>query len=132
VNEIERLKAELEAAKRELAEANDYLAAVESGDTKAKPPKQQRQPKPKTKPKRRRGKVHRNDFRSSIEGYGGSAPVGTSRQRTSNRPVVTKQYDPMTRPNVYEYKPRECLIIAAVDAGSSLTGLVCRCAICNI
>jgi hypothetical protein len=127
MNEIEKLKAELAAVERELADANAAVAAIEAGE---KPAKIRRAPKPKPKPKPKPA-VHRNKFRGGIDGYGGPAPVGTSRVRTSNRPVVTKHVDPRERPVDSTYERHECLLLAAAEAGSNLNGIVCRCVDCN-
>ena len=127
MNEIERLQAELAAVERELADANAAVAAIEAGE---KPAKIRKAPKPKAKAKAKRT-VHRAGFRGSIEGYGGPAPVGRSRFRTDNTPVVTKELDPRERPNEYTYERHECLLLAAAEAGSNLNGITCRCVDCN-
>jgi hypothetical protein len=132
MNEIERLRAELAAAEREVAEANGYLAAVRAGDTKAKPPKSKPKTKPKTKPKAKKT-VHRSGLSTSIEGYGGPAPVGTSRARTSNRPVITKHFDPRERPGDYTYEGRECLYAFDIKNGmpDSDSWKRCKCVACG-
>ena len=129
MNEIERLQAELAAVERELADANAAVTAIKAGE---KPEKIRRAPKPKPKPKPKAKKtVHRSGLSTSIEGYGGPAPVGTRRARTSNRPVVTRHYDPTDRPVDDDYEPHECLLLAAAEAGSNLNGITCRCVDCN-
>jgi hypothetical protein len=130
MNEIERLQAELAAVERELADANAAVAAIEAGE---KPAKIRRAPKPKAKakPKSKRTPVHRNSFKGSVEGYGGPAPVGRSRFRTDNTPVVTKELDPRNRPVDNTYERHECLLLAAAEAGSNLNGITCRCVDCN-
>jgi hypothetical protein len=128
MTEIEKLQAELAAVERELADANAAVAAIEAGE---KPAKIRRAPKPKPKPKPKvKETIHRPSFRGSIEGHGGPAPVGAS-TRTNFTPVVTKQFDPRERPIEYTYEGRECLLLAAVEAGSSLTGIRCRCVSCT-
>ena len=126
MTEIEKIEAELAAVRQELADANAAVTAIEAGE---KPAKIRRAPKP-AKPKKPRPAVHRNSFRGSTGGYGGPAPVGVS-TRTNHTPVVTKQFDPTDRPNEYTYEGRECLLLAAAEAGSNLNGINCRCADCN-
>jgi anti-sigma factor RsiW len=124
MNEIERLKAELAAVEREDADAKAAMAAIKAGK---KPAKIRRAPKP-AKNKPAKPAVHRNSFKGSIEGYGGPAPVGSS-TRTNNTPVVTRHIDAI-KENV-EYEGRECLMIAAAEAGSNMNGIICRCADCS-
>ena len=134
MNEIERLRAELAAAEKEAGEANAYLAAVRAVDTKAKAPKAKREPKPKIK-KRARSRIHHpeSELRTSIEGYGGPAPVGSSRRRTSNRPVVTRHVDPTDRPVDNNYEGIECLYVVDYEAGrvDSDSWKRCKCAECG-
>ena len=105
MNEIERLKAELAAVERELADANAAVEAIKSGK---QPEKIRRAPKPKAKPKKARPAVHHPEsgLRTSIEGYGGPAPSSMSEYRASNSPVVMKHHDPMTRPVDTSYARR--------------------------
>jgi hypothetical protein len=129
MNEIEKLKAELAAVERELADANAAVDAIKAGNKPAKIRRAPKAAKPKPSAKTKRA-VHRPGFRGSIEGHGGPAPVG-ERYRSNSAPVVTKHFDPTDRPTDYTYEGRECLVLAAVETGSSLTGIRCRCVNCT-
>jgi hypothetical protein len=124
MTEIEKLQAELAAVERELADSNAAVAAIKAGD---KPAKIRRAPKP-AKPKTPKPAVHRNGFHRRIEGYGGPAPVGVS-TRTNTTAVVTKHIDAIREP--VEYEGRECLMLAAAEAGSNMNGIRCLCADCT-
>jgi hypothetical protein len=124
MNEIEKLKAELAAVERELADANAAVDAINAGE---KPAKIRRASKAKVK-KPSKPAAHRNKFRGSIEGYGGPAPVG-NRMRTNTTPVVTKHIDAIKED--VEYEGRECLMLAAAEAGSNMNGIRCLCADCT-
>ena len=130
MNEIEKLKAELAAVERELADADAAVAAIKAGNAAPKIRRAPKPAKPKTMQKKKRA-VHRSALETSIEGYGGPAPVGASRIRPNNTPVVTRHVDPRERPVDSTYEGRECLLLAAVEAGSSLTGIRCGCAGCT-
>jgi hypothetical protein len=117
-------EAELAAARKLLKDAEDALRAAGGNPAKVKA---------RASKASARKDVHHPEsgLKAGIWGHGGPAPVGESRIRYSSRPVVTKHLDPTDRPVSDEYKPKECLLMAAVDAGTSLTGIRCRCAGCS-
>jgi hypothetical protein len=121
--ELDAALAELAAANAELAKANAELAAVKSG---AKPPAK----KAAAKPKRTARPVHRSELRHGC--YGTGERFTSGRVRTDMTPVVTKELDPMDRPNAYEYAGRECLFVYDIKNGNrdSDSWKRCKCAGC--
>jgi hypothetical protein len=124
--ELERLLAEVEAAKRELAAARAELADAESG----KAPKTAAK---KTAARPRRGKrpLHRSEVRAGCSGTG-ERFTGAEKVRIDMTPVVTKDADPMTRPNDYKYAGVECLLVFDVKQGfkDSDSWKRCKCLDC--
>jgi hypothetical protein len=124
--ELERLLREVEAAKRELDAAKAELADAES----AKAPKPAAK-KAAAKPKRGKRPMHRSDLRAGCSGLG-QRFTSDGKVRIDMTPVVTKQYDPMTRPNEYKYAGVECLLVFDVKQGfmDSDSWKRCKCLDC--
>lgn len=125
MTELEQALADLAKAEAELAKAEAELKAAE-----AKAPKR---PAKKTKPKRAERPIHHpeSNLRSERYGYGGPMP-SDERYRFDMTPVVTKELDPMERPEDYKYVGRECLYLADLEAGrtDSDSWKRCMCANC--
>lgn len=123
--ELDQALAELAAANAELAKANAELEAAKS---RAKRPAKKAAAKPKrpaTRP------VHKSDLRAGCYGTGERFP-SDRRLRTNMTPVVTKELNPMDRPNAYEYVGRECLFVYDIKNGNrdSDSWKRCKCAGC--
>jgi hypothetical protein len=109
--ELERLLAEVEAAKRELDAAKAELADAESA--KATKPAVK---KAAARPRPRKRSVHHSELRAGCSGTG-ERFTGTDKVRIDMTPVVTKDADPMSRPNEYKYAGIECLLVFDVKQG---------------
>jgi hypothetical protein len=109
--ELAQALAEVEAAKRELAAAKDELAAAES----ARPAKPAAK-KAAAKPKPRKRPVHHSGLVAGCSGTG-ERFTGADKVRINMTPVVTKDADPMARPNEYKYAGVECLLVFDVKQG---------------
>jgi len=110
-------KEELAKALAELAEAEAALAAAQAGVGVAKAAAPEARPARKAAaPKRTTRPVHRSELRSECSGTGERFPSDT-RLRVDMTPVVTKQYDPMDRPNEYKHEGVECLLVFDVKQG---------------
>jgi hypothetical protein len=122
--ELDQALAELAAANAELAKANAELA-----DAKSKPTRPAR--KAAAKPKRPATRpVHRSDLRTGC--YGTGERFTSNRVRMDMTPVVTKELNPMDRPNAYEYVGHECLFEHDIRNGNrdSDSWKRCKCAGC--
>src|ERR1700746_3990261 len=109
--ELAKALAEVEAAKRELAEARKEVADADScAPTKRAPKKAAAKPKPKERP------VPRSELRSECSGTGNRFP-SDGKLRLDMTPVVAKDHDPMARPNEYKNAGIECLLVFDVKQG---------------
>jgi hypothetical protein len=122
--ELDLALAEVAAAQAELAAAKAEVAAADSG----KPIRSRKMQRPAT-PTRR--PVHRSDLRAGCSGTG-ERFTSEGRIRTDMTPVVTKQYDPMARPNDYKHEGVECLLVFDVKQGfmDSDSWKRCKCLDC--
>jgi hypothetical protein len=113
--ELDLALAEVAAAKAELAAAR---AEVEDAKAEALPkrPAARKVQRPAAREKR---PVHRSDLRSECYGTGERFTSSDGLRRTDFTPVVTKEYDPTDRPNVYKYEERECLLVADILLGNT-------------
>jgi hypothetical protein len=110
--ELELALAEVEAAKRELATARDEVTASDSG----KPIRSRKIQRPA---KRERRPVHRSELRSECSGTGERFTSKDGLRRTDMTPVITKELNPMERPNEYKYEGIECLLFHDVMEGNT-------------
>ena len=126
--ELDKALAELAAANAELAAANKELADAKSG-TPAKRPAH----KAAAKPKRTKRPVHHTPgLQAGCYGTGERFP-SDRRLRTDMTPVVTKELNPMERPNDYKYAGRECLFEHDVVENGNMDSdswKRCKCAGC--
>jgi len=125
--ELEQALAELEAAKAELDAARAEVAAAES--SKATKPAAK---KAAGKPKRTKRPVHRSGLPTGCSGTG-ERFTGTDKVRIDMTPVVTKELNPMERPNDYGYTGRECLFEHDVVENGNMDSdswKRCKCAGC--
>jgi hypothetical protein len=126
--ELELLLQEVAAAKAELAAARAEVEDAESGAR----PKKPAAPKVQRPARRERRPVHRSELRSECYGTGERFTSSEGLRRTDFTPVVTKQWDPMARPNDYEYEARECLLVHDIMNGitDSDSWKRCKCLHC--
>jgi hypothetical protein len=126
---------ELDQALAELAKANAELAAAKADLADAKTTARKERPAAKAaaaKPKRTKRPVHKSGLQAGC--------YGTGERFTSDRllrldmtPVVTKELNPMERPNDYKYAGRECLFkYDVIENGNkdSDSWKRCKCAGC--
>ncbi len=109
--ELDLALAELAAAKAELDAAKAEIAAADSTARPKRAPA-----KAAARPKRGKRPVHRSELRAGCSGTG-ERFTGPDKVRIDMTPVVTKDRDPMTRPNDYEYAGIECLLVFDVKNG---------------
>lgn len=125
--ELDAALAEVAVAKAELAAARAEVADAESGAAprRGRPKKVQKPKRPEKRP------LHRSDLRRGCYGTGERFP-SDSKVRIDMTPVVTKEIDPMDRPNDPGYVAKECLLIFDVKAGfmDSDSWKRCKCAAC--
>jgi hypothetical protein len=124
--ELAKALADVEAAKRELAAARAELADAESGKApKPAAKKAAARPRPRKRP------VHRSELRAGCSGTG-ERFTGNDKVRVNMTRVVTKEVDARTRPNEYERKGIECLLVFDVKQGfmDSDSWKRCKCLDC--
>lgn len=126
-------KEQLAKALAELAAAEKALAAAQAGVGEAKAAEPKERPARKAAAPKRTTKrpVHHSDLRSECSGTGERFP-SEGRMRVDMTPVVTKQYDPMDRPNEYKHEGVECLLVFDVKQGfmDSDSWKRCKCLDC--
>jgi hypothetical protein len=113
--ELDAALAELAAAKAELAAAQAAVGeatAAAKGARPTRPPK-----KAAAKPKREKRPVHHTPGLQAGCSGTGERFTGTDKVRTDWTPVVTKERDPMARPNEYKREGIECLLVFDVKQG---------------
>jgi sRNA-binding protein len=128
--ELQKALADVESARAELAAAKAEIEAAESGKApKNAAKKTAAKPKRPTRPAKR--PVHQSGLVSGCYGTGERFPSDT-RLRLDMTPVVTKQYDPMSRPNEYKHEGVECLLVFDIMNGfkDSDSWKRCKCLDC--
>lgn len=121
--ELDQALAELAAANAELAAAKaDLAAAKKAKTTKRSAPAKKRTTRPMH---------HTPGFYAGCSGTG-ERFTGSDKVRIDNTPVITKEINPMNRPNDPGYTPRECLFIFDIKNGlsDSDSWRRCKCAAC--
>jgi len=125
---------ELDAALAELAAANAELAAASKGlaDAKAGTPAKRPSRKAAAKPKRTTRPVHHSPGVYSGCYGTGERFTGSDKVRIDMTPVITKELNPMERPDDHTYAGRECLFVYDIKQGNkdSDSWKRCKCAGC--
>lgn len=76
--------------------------------------------------------MHRSELRAGCSGTGERFTSKDGLRRTDFTPVITKELNPMSRPNEYEYEARECLLVHDIMNGitDSDSWKRCKCLHC--
>lgn len=125
--ELDAALAEVAAAKAELAAARAEVADSDAAASKPGRAKKVQKPKPTARPL-----VHKSDLRRGCYGLG-QRFTSDGKVRVDMTPVVTKEYDPMSRPVDNSYVGHECLLVFDVRNGfmESDSWKRCKCAACT-